>query len=82
MPIPFDCVDGFGAAFWGRPGAYLDPVVQAGMSWMAMLPAEALARGVSRLRAALESGEWDREHGHLRDLDSLDVGYRLAIAEG
>jgi SAM-dependent methyltransferase len=30
--VPPDCLDGFGAAFWCRPEAYLDPKVQAGMS--------------------------------------------------
>jgi hypothetical protein len=33
--VPRNCVDGFGAAFWARPEAYLDPVVRAGTSWMA-----------------------------------------------
>ena len=32
VPVPHDCVDGFGAAFWARPEAYLDPQVQAGMA--------------------------------------------------
>jgi hypothetical protein len=25
IPVPADCVDGFGGAFWKRPSAYLDP---------------------------------------------------------
>ena len=41
--VPADCVDGFGAAFWCRPEAYTDPAVQAGMSWLAQLPADDLA---------------------------------------
>lgn len=32
VPVPHDCVDGFGGAYWRRPHAYLDPTVQAGMS--------------------------------------------------
>ena len=28
VAVPFDCTDGFGAAFWGRPDAYLNPDVQ------------------------------------------------------
>ncbi|MGI3782856.1 MAG: class I SAM-dependent methyltransferase [Janthinobacterium lividum] len=79
--VPRDCVDGFGAAFWGRPEAYLDPAVQAGTSWMALLPASVLERGTERLRRDLESGVWDAEHGHLRSRDTYDVGYRLAVAE-
>lgn len=80
VAIPIDCRDGFGAAFWGRPEAYLDSDVQQGMSWLAQLPRSVLDEGASRLEADLESGDWDRHHGHLRDLPELDVGYRLVIA--
>ena len=80
VPIPIDCTDGFGAAFWGRPEAYLDPLVQQGMSWLAQLPPDALDRGSARLLADLQSGDWDRRHGHLRQLSQLDVGYRLITA--
>jgi SAM-dependent methyltransferase len=78
--VPHDCRDGFGAAFWRRPEAYLDPRVQAGMSWLAMLPAADRRRGSEALAADLESGEWDRRHGHLRHQSSYDGGYRIAIA--
>lgn len=80
--VPHDCVDGFGAAFWSRPEAYLDPEVQAGMSWLALLPDEARTRGSQRLRDDLASGEWERRHGHLRSEQTFDAGYRLAIAKG
>jgi SAM-dependent methyltransferase len=79
--VPRDCVDGFGAAFWARPEAYLDPAVQAGTSWMALLPAAVLERGTDRLRRDLASGAWDAEHGQLRSMDCYDAGYRLVIAE-
>jgi hypothetical protein len=81
VPVPIDCTDGFGAAFWGRPEAYLDPRVQRGMSWLAQLEPDALAEGAVRLASDLDSGEWDRRHGHLRKLTELDVGYRLLIAQ-
>jgi SAM-dependent methyltransferase len=80
VAVPIDCSDGFGAAFWGRPEAYLDSEVQQGMSWLAQLPQKELAEGASRLEADLRSGHWDRRYGHLRDLPELDVGYRLVIA--
>lgn len=80
VPVPRDCTDGFGAAFWSRPEAYLDPDVQQGMSWLAQLPPDELAAGSARLEADLRSGEWERRHGHLRGLDELDAGYRLVIA--
>ena len=78
--VPHDCTDGFGAAYWGRPEAYLDPEVQAGMSWLALLPERARQEGAVRLRGDLASGEWDRRHGELRHQESFDGGYRIAIA--
>ena len=78
--VPHDCTDGFGVAFWARPEAYLNPEVQAGMSWLAMLPQHERQQGAARLRADLSSGEWDRRHGHLRQRDAFDGGYRIAIA--
>jgi SAM-dependent methyltransferase len=78
--IPHDCHDGFGTAFWARPDAYLDPAVQAGMSWLAMLPEIDRQRGTARLRADLESGAWDDRNGHLRGQEAYDGGYRIAIA--
>lgn len=78
--VPNDCIDGFGTAFWPRPESYLDPEVQAGMSWLAMLTNEERAHGSERLRADLESGEWDRRHGQLRNQDAFDGGYRIAVS--
>lgn len=79
VPVPHDCVDGFGGAYWRRPQAYLDPAVQAGMSLFALTPKSLLSEGLSRLRADLSSGEWDRQHRDLLDRQYLDLGYRLLI---
>ncbi len=78
--VPADCDDGFGAAFWARPERYLDPDVQAGMSWIALLPEPARARATKQLAGDLASGEWDRRFGHLRTEAAWDAGYRLVIA--
>ena len=80
VPVPCDCVDGFAACYWSRPEAYVDPDVQAGISCLAMLEPDVLARGTAQLRADLASGAWDARHGHLRTLFELDVGYRLIVA--
>ncbi len=80
LQIPFDCTDGFGPAYWGRPEAYLDPAVQASMSWLALLEPPALARGTARLRHDLESGAWDERFGHLRERSEYDAGYRIVVA--
>ncbi len=80
VPVPSDCLDGFGGSFWNRPEAYLDPRVQDGMSSFAQLDPETRARGTERLRRDLESGAWDARHGELRTLPELDLGYRLLVA--
>lgn len=80
VPVPADCLDGFGAAYWRRPEAYLDPRVQAGMSWLALLPEDARRRGAARLVDDLASGAWERRHGYLRRQETYDGGYRIAIA--
>lgn len=78
--VPADCRDGFGGSFWNRPEAYLEPVVQEGMSFFAQLDPESRRRGTEQLRADLASGAWDERHGHLRALDEIDIGYRLLVA--
>ncbi|MDP1820508.1 MAG: class I SAM-dependent methyltransferase [Acidimicrobiales bacterium] len=77
--VPPDCTDGFAAAYWARPEAYLDRTVQAGMSAMATMDDRLRRAGIERLRADLVSGGWDERYGHLRTAPSFDGGYRLAI---
>jgi SAM-dependent methyltransferase len=81
VPIPHDCTDGFGAAYWRRPAAYLDPQVRAGISMFAKAGEQALAPGLSRLADDLRTGRWQEAHADLVGLDSLDVGYCLVIAD-
>jgi len=82
IEIPRDCRDGFALGFWARPERYLDPDVQAGMSCLAKLSAAERREGSARLANDLASGVWDRNFGELRELPSLDLGYRLALAGG
>lgn len=66
LPIPFTCVDGFAEAYYARPERLLDPGVrQADPAW-GLVDEFTVRRSVAALRAALESGEWDRRHGSLR----------------
>ena len=81
VPIPHACRDGFLSAYWRRPHAYLDPRVRDGISVFRLLPEADVADAMARLRADLESGEWERRHAGILDLDELDLGYRLLIAE-
>jgi SAM-dependent methyltransferase len=81
VPVPHDCADGFAAAYWRRPRAYLDPRVRAGISLFAQADPAALHPGLERLAADLESGRWRRRHRDLLRRDELDAGYRLLVAE-
>jgi SAM-dependent methyltransferase len=80
IPVPSDCTDGFCIALWSRPEAFLDPGVRRASSIWHLLPEAAVDRGLERLSRDLESGEWDRRYGELRDRESLDVGLRLVCA--
>ncbi|WP_424857853.1 methyltransferase domain-containing protein [Streptomyces sp. SAI-170] len=79
--VPYDCVDGFGAAYWRRPHAYLDPQVRAGISMLAQTGDDALAPGLARLADDLAAGRWHTRYADLLTLDSIDVGYRLVVAD-
>ncbi len=81
IPTPGDCVDGFVEAFWCRPEALLDQAVRGAQSIWALLDPSVEQRIVERLAAALDSGSWDSEHGHLRAQDSFDGALRLVISE-
>ncbi|WP_246150098.1 class I SAM-dependent methyltransferase [Streptomyces qinzhouensis] len=81
VPVPHDCTDGFLAAFWRRPEAYLDPQVRAGISLLARTRDEVLRPGLARLSGDLSSGRWQRRHADLLDREELDVGYRLLVAD-
>jgi hypothetical protein len=69
------------ATLWARPEQYLDPSVRTATSVWDQLPVDVTERALGRLRRDLDSGEWDRRHGHLRALPELDVGLRLVRAE-
>ncbi|MFJ9867528.1 methyltransferase domain-containing protein [Streptomyces sp. NPDC101165] len=79
--IPHDCTDGFGAAYWRRPSAYLDPQVRAGISMLAQTGEDTLAPGLTRLAEDLVTGRWHQHHAELLALDTIDVGYRLLVAD-
>jgi SAM-dependent methyltransferase len=79
VPIPHDCPDGFLGAFWRRPHAYLDPKLRAGIS--AFRIGLDLEDGLARLAQDLEAGRWQERWGHLLGYDSLDLGYRLVVAQ-
>jgi hypothetical protein len=81
VPIPHDCRDGFLMAYWRRPEAYLDERARANISVFSLLPAEEVEAMVAALRRDLESGEWPRRNAALLELEELDFGYRVLVAE-
>jgi len=81
LPVPWDCRDGFFAAYWRRPEVYLDPLARSAMSTLALMPQEPVERATSALRRDLESGAWHERYADLLALDDLDLGYRLVLAQ-
>jgi SAM-dependent methyltransferase len=79
--VPYDCTDGFFAAYWRRPEMYLDPDARATISSLALLDGAVVERMATRLRADLRSGAWRHRHGQLLAQDTYDAGYRLIISE-
>jgi SAM-dependent methyltransferase len=80
VPVPIDCVDGFTEAYYARPEQFLDPQVRLSQSAWGFVSAEATERAIARLRADLESGEWDRKYGALRDQPEFLGSLRLITA--
>jgi hypothetical protein len=77
VPIPHDCVDGFGEAFYGRPEAFLDADVRRAQSMWGFIDAATEAATVDRLRSALTDGSWDAHHGRLRTTPTYEGSLRL-----
>lgn len=77
--IPHDCTDGFLGAYWRRPRAYLDPNVRAAISTFAKLGD--VSEPMAALMRDLESGAWEARHESIMARETLDIGYRLVIAE-
>lgn len=80
VPIPADCVDGFGQAYFARPELTLDPPVRQAMSAWSFVPPHVTQRYVRELGADLESGAWDARWSRFRAVSEFDGGLRLVIA--
>jgi Methyltransferase domain len=80
VPVPWDCTDGFQAAHWRRPEAYLDSAVRASISTFAMLPDEVVERAMRRLERDLATGAWHERYGELLEREAMDYSYRLLVS--
>ena len=78
LQIPSDCQDGFLAAFWKRPEAYLNSKVRQSMSPFSKI--KNLSEGLQKLEDDLTSGAWAKNNQAILGLSSLDVGYRVISA--
>ena len=79
MPVPHDCADGFLEAYWRRPEAYFDAGARQAISSFSRVTN--VKASLERLRRDLDDGAWSWRNGHLMNLNELDLGYRLIIAE-
>jgi SAM-dependent methyltransferase len=79
--VPADCTDGFYAAYWARPEAYLDPRKREGISALALTDQSLVNGAVDHLKSDLASGAWAERNSHLLGLDQFDAGYRVILAD-
>ncbi|WP_375492712.1 class I SAM-dependent methyltransferase [uncultured Jatrophihabitans sp.] len=81
VPIPIDCTDWFGEALYARPEQFLDADVRLAQSAWGLVDEAEAQRSVQRLRADLDSGEWDQRFGYLRERSEYAGSLRLVVAE-
>ena len=71
--IPEDCIDGFLAAYWKRPSAYLDEEVRNSISSFSKL--DDISQTLSKLESDIQSGEWAKRNASILEQSAIDVGY-------
>jgi hypothetical protein len=79
VPVPRDCLDGFTEAYFARPEAFLAEATRRSQSAWGFVDDGVEDRFVARLRADLETGEWDRRYGALRDQEVFEGSLRLIV---
>jgi len=79
LPIPADCRDGFMAAYWRKPHAYLDKQVREGISTFHKI--SNIDDGLYKLEKDLKSGIWQQKYADLLKLKFIDVGYKIIVVD-
>jgi len=79
VPIPIDCSDGFGEAYYGRPEQLLDPGARLACSAWHFVGMEVTDRFVANLSRDLADGRWDSRYGHLRTQPTFEGSLRLVV---
>jgi SAM-dependent methyltransferase len=80
VPIRRDTPDWMLGSFWAHPERVLDEQARNATSGFVRMDASVVERVVQDVRHDLESGAWDKKHGHLRTLDAFDAGLRLVVS--
>ncbi len=71
--IPEDCTDGFLAAYWKRPEAYLDVMVRNSISSFSNL--NNISETLAKLESDIESKRWYDTNQSILTQSALDAGY-------
>lgn len=80
VPVPVDCTDGFGEAFYARPEALLRTEVRAATSAFLLADPGVMQSGIHLLEDDLSSGAWDQHYGYLRAQAEHHGALRLITA--
>ncbi len=80
VPIPLNCVDGFGEAYYGRPERMLDHGARLANSAWSFVDPSVGERFAAELGRDLADGSWDRRYGELRTQPFFEGSLRLIIA--
>lgn len=78
LAIPADCQDGFLAAYWKRPEAYLKKEVRNSISALANMADD--DPFLTRLQRDIESDSWAAKNKDILDQESIDAGYVIISA--
>ncbi len=81
VPIPLNCTDGFGEAYYGRPERLLEAGARLANSAWSFVDQEVERRFVQNLTRDIESGAWDARYGSLRTQPHFEGSLRLIVGE-
>ena len=80
VPIPLNCTDGFGEAYYGRPERLLEPGARLANSAWSFTDNSIGERFVDELQRDLNNGTWDLRYGNYRSQPFFDGSLQLIIA--
>lgn len=81
LPIPLNCTDGFGEAYYGRPERLLDPAARKANSAWSFVTPEVHQRFEADLTRDLADGTWDTTYGHLRTQPHFDGSLVMIVSK-